>query len=98
MGHRNLDKSCRLPSGRIVRLGRREVPSCPWSAIRIGGYFVVQRKAPGSVSIETYREPFELQSTVLESSEDAEALAVALNARALRLTAAALMQDTPKAA
>ena len=59
---------------------------------------MVQRKATGSVSIETYREPFELQSTVLESAEDAEALAVALNARAVRLAAPTSPQGTAEAA
>ena len=59
---------------------------------------MVQRKATSSVSIETYRKPFELQSTVLESAADAEALAGALNARALRLAAAtATPQGTAEA-
>ena len=89
MPSRDPDKSCRLPSGRIVRLGRKAVPEAPWAAHCIGGYFVVHRKAPGS-GTETYREPFELQCLILETAGDAEALVDALNARAVRLATVAV--------
>ena len=94
---RHPDKSIRLPSGRVVRLGRQATPECPWQAVCIGTYFMVHRSASCS-SFEPYREPFTWQSTVLETKADAEALAEALNARAERLAAAGVLQDSPEAA
>ena len=94
---RHPDKSVCLPSGRVVRLGRQAMPECRWQAVCIGTYFMVHRSASCS-SFEPYREPLTWQSTVLETKADAEALAEALNARAVRLAAAGVLQDSPEAA
>ena len=92
----NPDKSTRLPSGRVVRLGRDALPACPWRAVCIGGSFMVHRTASCS-SFEPYREPYTWQSTVLETKDDAEALAGALNARAARLVALEVPAGAPEA-
>ena len=98
MPQRSPDKSCRLPSGRIVRLGRRALPQAPWAAECTGSYFLVLRRPMGWSGTEAYRQPFELQTLVLDSLADAQALAEALNGRAVRLAASEANRGTAEAA